>query len=129
MVCGHAQLRHEQEDDGGSRGFGQLFWRLGRYQRRRSRRKSEDSGDDPDERTRVLGLLESFRRRKQQPSLPTTDLQAVRQQSRARELPAGIGFAVIDVETTGLSAGRDRVVEIAVVKAACPAGSSTPGPR
>ncbi|PZF98298.1 exonuclease domain-containing protein [Micromonospora endophytica] len=66
-------------------------------------------------RGRVLGLLESFRRRKHQPALPTTGLQTVGRQRRAGELPTGIGFAVIDVETTGLSAGRDRVVEIAVV--------------
>ena len=30
-------------------------------------------------------------------------------------MPAGGGFAVVDVETTGLFPGRDRVVEVAVV--------------
>jgi len=34
---------------------------------------------------------------------------------RPRSAPSAVGFAVVDVETTGLSTSRDRVVEVAVV--------------
>ena len=52
-----------------------------------------------------MGFFDSFKRSKQQAT-----------QNRIEQTRPSGGFAVIDVETTGLSARQDRVLEIAVVR-------------
>jgi DNA polymerase-3 subunit epsilon len=56
-----------------------------------------------------MGLFSWLRRRR-----PT---DAVREAPAAAPVAAPLGFAVIDVETTGLNPRRDRIVELAVVRA------------
>jgi len=56
-----------------------------------------------------MGFFDWLRGRRRRPNAPSPAAPAI-------TAPAAVGFAVIDMETTGLDPNVDRVVEIAVVR-------------
>lgn len=63
-----------------------------------------------------MRLLDRLRQRLKRSHVPVGPQQVRVSPTLARPDQSGDGFAVVDVETTGLDPGRDRVVEIAGIR-------------
>lgn len=63
---------------------------------------------------KIMGFLDKFRGRRDEPVVPTRPSFVQRSETSSTPV-AQPRFAVIDVETTGLSSSQHRIVEIAVV--------------
>ena len=65
-----------------------------------------------------MGFIRRFRSQEVAEQQVTSTRQRQTTQPRAAQMPRG-GFAVVDVETTGLSPRGDRILELAILRSDC----------